>query len=269
MLAHITATHAVMGAGRMGLAMIRRWLDAGLPPARLMAIEIGEANRSRLQALGIQTFSAADQLPSVPDMLWLAIKPQQFHAQIEAIHHAIRGRGILICSIMAGIPLAKLQALGAQHHYARVMPNTPVATGQGVCGLFAPELKAAQSDLLTQMLSPLGMIYPCRKEDDLHAITAISGSGPAYVYMFMHALKEAALRLGIDPSQAADLVRATLAGSLTLAEQTGQDFLSLADAVTSPAGTTEAARNVLDNALIELVAKAAIANAQRSRELAE
>lgn len=265
MAAHIW----LIGAGRMGGAMLMRWLQAGYAPEQFSVINRNPEFHARLRSTGVHVYADITQAHTAPDMIVLAIKPQQFTEQFEHLHAALHQHKATLLSVMAGVPERVLQGLGRHLRIVRCIPNTPSEIGEGVSALFTSSDDAAMRQQVDAFMAPLGMAYWCDREDGLHDATAISGSGSAYVFMFMQALKEAAITLGIDEKAAHISALHTVKGAALLAEKNGGDFTALADQVTSKNGTTQAARQVLDNRLKSLLLNTTDAARSRSEELEE
>lgn len=263
--------HAVLfGAGRMGSAMARGWLgdltSAGL--ARLSVVEpmpdddIADAASEGLFAL--------NPAPEQADIVVLAVKPQGFSAAADGLKAWI-GPETLVVSIMAGVTIARIgQALGVTK-IARAMPNTPGAIGMGATAFALSDACGSMESLATsQLLEPLGLVLGPLAEDKMDAVTAVSGSGPAYVYLLVEALATAGRSAGLDEATANALARETVVGAGALLGASSEAPGDLRKAVTSPGGTTAAALDVLMSAggLPDLMRKAVDAAARRGAELA-
>jgi len=258
-----------IGAGNMGEAMLRGLAKAGLPPARLRAFDL---RQDRLQALAVEAgFNAHFDLASAvnaADVVVLATKPQSFGELLAQLAPLLKPQQTIL-SIAAGVPLAKLAAaFGPAQPLIRVMPNTPGLIGQGVSayclGGGAGEQHAAVAEII---LGPLGLVLRV-KESDMDAVTALSGSGPAYVFLFMEALQAAGVKLGLSEQASFDLAAQTLVGASAMVLARSKSPADLRVAVTSPGGTTAAALKVFEDAgFRDLVAKALQAASDRSVEL--
>ena len=172
----------------------------------------------------------------------LAVKPQGWHA-VAAILHGNLDKDAAIVSVMAGVTTAQLKTAFAGHAVARVMPTTGVATGKGVASLYADT--AAGMDAARGLFAPMAQTVELTDEDQINSATAVSGSGPAYVYAFVRALEKAGRASGLSYSHARDLARGTLISAARLLDETGEDPEALIKKVASPGGTTEAALNIL------------------------
>lgn len=254
----------IFGAGAMAGAMLRRWLDTGLPPARVTAVR----KSGVAVADGVTTLSDATALPA-PAVLLIGVKPQQLPALLPAIE-PLAGPETLVLSILAGVTLADLAAaLPRARAIVRLMPNMPVAEGRGVVVRAgdATGVDAARADAL---LAPLGHVHAVADEAGFDLVTALTGCGPAFVYRFVGALAGAATRLGMDPADADRLARATVAGAAASLADSPQTPHALADAVASPGGMTQAGLDVLDDngRLAALLAETLRAARERGKQLA-
>lgn len=220
--------------------MARRWQAAGI--AGLQVVERDAARRAALEAEGIICHETLAE--AAPASLYvLAIKPQQFTAFRDELAAHMQASSPLLVSIMAGVPLAALEATGLRA--VRVMPNLPAAIGEGMSVACAPALDAASRAEVSALLAVMGAVAWVEEEAQLHAVTAISGSGPAYLFAFIEALQQAAVAQGLSPELARQLVTQTVKGAALLASQSGDDAATLRAQVTSPGGTTQAALAVL------------------------
>lgn len=253
----------LVGCGNMAGAMLSRWLASGLDPE---TVTIVDPNRREAPA-GVHLRAAPHEDAPTPAVLLLGVKPQVFPATVP--HYAsLVGPETLVVSIMAGVDLATLSAaLPGAGAVARLMPNLPAALGKGVALLHGP---GADRTILDALAAPLGLALWVDKETLIDAGTAVSGSGPAFVYRFIDAMAEGAQRLGFAPDQALQLARATVEGASALASVAPDTPAALAEKVASPGGTTRAGLNVLDEheALRRLVARTLQAAADRAAELA-
>lgn len=251
----------IIGGGNMGGA-IARALHAA-PNFSVAVVESDDDKRKHFAILGIPSFKILSEAPRA-DMLVLAIKPQQFSAFSTELAQT---KTPLLVSIMAGITLAQLQAVCPQA--VRVMPNLPAAIGESMSVLCAPNLPAATRVVVSEVFASIGSVAWVEDEQALHAVTAISGSGPAYLFAFMDALQRAAIAHGLSPEMARELVTQTVKGAALLASQSSDDVVTLAAQVASKGGTTEAALRALAlGNLNGLVLAAADAASARSQALA-
>lgn len=257
----------LLGCGKMGSAMLAGWLEAGLNPASTYVID--PAPSQWLQATGVNLDAA---LPAAPAIVLIAVKPQMMGEALPAIA-ALGGGGTLFISVAAGTPISAYEAvLGAASPVVRAMPNTPAAIGRGITAIVGNSAaKRRHLDLAEALLGAVGQVVRLADEGQMDAVTAVSGSGPAYVFYLIEALAGAGEAEGLAPDLAMTLARATVAGAGALAEQADETPSQLRVNVTSPGGTTQAALAVLmDEAtgLAPLMRRAVAAAAARSRELA-
>ncbi|WP_028080635.1 pyrroline-5-carboxylate reductase [Solimonas soli] len=269
MSAHIV----FIGGGNMAASLIGGLLKAGHPAARLAVAEpLAERADWLHRTFGVRTAAAAATLASDADVLLLAVKPQQMR---EALAGLGLRRGCTVVSIAAGIRLASLARwLGDGVHLVRTMPNTPALLGAGISGLYAaPSVPEAARRLAEYVLGAAGSCVWIDSEAQIDAVTAVSGSGPAYFFLLTEAMREAGVKLGLAPEIAARLALQTFVGAAKMAEDGaahGTDVVQLRANVTSKGGTTEAAVRHLENAgLRAILAEALQAAAERGRELGE
>lgn len=260
----MTNSLLILGGGNMGSALASCWHEA-FPD---LAITIAETDADKRAALNARGLHAPEELEMPEDgfsIVVVAIKPQGF-AQLAPHLPEIAGDATVV-SIMAGISLATIQEAGLEF-VARVMPNTPVTIGEGMSAIYAPGLPADRLEDVQTLFEAAGQAVLLDDEDQMHAVTAISGSGPAYVFAFMEALEKAALGMGLSAELARALVGQTLTGAALLADVSGEDPALLRQQVTSPGGTTEAALKLLgDGGFDALIAAAAKAAQSRSEAL--
>ena len=252
---------AVVGAGRMGGAMLRGWREAGRAAGELLAVDPdpGEAARAVI-AEGAVT--DAGRLAEA-DTVLLSVKPQAFPEVAPSLELA---PDAVVVSIMAGISVKTLQDAFPGRDVLRAMPNTPASIGMGVTGLYGAQGVDAETVLRVQnLLRVCGPVVVVETESDIDRVTAVSGSGPAYVFHMVEALQAAGEALGLGMDDALVLARETVRGAAALLE-TGEAG-DLRRAVTSPNGTTEAALEVLMPELPALMARTVRAAFERAREL--
>lgn len=254
----------IIGGGNMGGAIAKRWHEA--KAGCVHVVEHDAKRRKALSDLGITTHASLEHAPLAASYL-LAIKPQQFTENSTEFKHIMSDREPLLISIMAGVPLKALKKISPRA--VRVMPNLPAIIGESMSVACAPGLDKTSEETVTKLFDAIGAIAWVEDEKQLHAVTAISGSGPAYVFAFMEALEQAATNAGLDPELAAHLVAQTLRGAALLAEQSPIDVATLRAQVTSKGGTTEAALHALNEGkLAELIGRAVKAADARSKSLA-
>jgi pyrroline-5-carboxylate reductase len=256
----------------MGSALLRGWVAQGLAQ-RYLVVEPGtvpDALRGRAE---VAVVPASDQLPRelLPEVIVLAVKPQAMGAVLPA-YCRFAAAGTLFLSIAAGKTLGFFErALGAAA-VVRAMPNTPAAIGRGIAVACAnAAVGAPQRALAERLLAAVGEVAWVEDEALLDPVTAVSGSGPAYVFLLIECLAKAGMAAGLPEALAMQLARATVAGSGALAALSGESAAALREAVTSPGGTTGAALDVLmaGDGLETLLTRAVLAATRRSRELAD
>lgn len=253
----------LIGGGNMGMALAARWRDS-FAGTKLAIVETNAERRAQLSAQGFTAYASIDEVREAPSLIVLAVKPQVFPSIADTIR-PLAANATLV-SIMAGVPLKQLQAISP--HAARVMPNTPAMIGEGMNAICAPGLSEERLDEVRTLFGTTGHVIVIGDEALMHAVTAISGSGPAYVFAFMESMEAAALSMGLDATTARALVMQTVRGAALLADQSGGDAARLRQQVTSPGGTTEAAlKQFAAGGLDGLVKKAAEAALTRSKEL--
>ena len=237
----------LIGAGKMGGALLQGLLDEGLDPGSVTVVDPRPADA--LAALAKrQGFALATAVPAglAPDLVLLAIKPQMLDAVAPSLAATDLASAVLV-SIMAGKTIADIAGRLASPAVVRAMPNTPAAVGRGATGVFASAAVTADQRALAQaVFASVGHVEWLDREELIDAITAVSGSGPAYVFFLVECLAEAGVAAGLPPEQAMRFARATVSGAAALMESqpaTGAD--DLRRNVTSPGGTTAAALDVL------------------------
>jgi pyrroline-5-carboxylate reductase len=262
---------AFIGAGNMAASLIGGLRAKGLEAELIRASDPGAETRSKVAAEhGIAVF--ADNAEAIKDaeVVVLAVKPQAMKAVCEAIRPNLKPNQLVV-SIAAGITCASMNNwLGAQP-IVRCMPNTPALLRQGVSGLFATaEVSAEQRQQAEELLSAVGIALWLDEEQQLDAVTAVSGSGPAYFFLLIEAMTAAGVKLGLPADIAAQLTVQTALGAAHMAVASDVDAAEMRRRVTSPAGTTEAAIKSFQAGGFEaLVEKALGAAAHRSAEMAE
>jgi pyrroline-5-carboxylate reductase len=259
---------ALVGAGKMGGAMLQGWLALGLPPRNVAIFDPNPSSEiAALAAKGIALNPAKADKRSV---IVLAVKPQ-IAAEVMPSVAALAGGDTLVLSVMAGKTLTFLQTAFPDAAIVRAMPNTPAAVGRGIAVL-VPNAKvtSAQRAVATELLSATGTVEWVSDETLMDAVTAVSGSGPAYVFLLAEALAQAGIAAGLPKELAERLARETVAGSGELLHRSPLDPATLRKNVTSPGGTTAAALEILMGpAGFDALLKQAVAAAtKRSQELA-
>lgn len=262
----------LVGCGKMGGAMLRGWLARGVPGSQLYVVDPNPRDLEDVIAAGVTAVTSPDDLPAAlqPAIILLAIKPQFMDAALPAYQRFARPQ-TLVLSIAAGKTLAYLQQHLGDTTIVRAMPNTPAAVGRGMSVIVRqPTVSAAQLDLCAALLSAVGEIAWIDDEDLINAVTAVSGGGPAYVFLLIECLAEAGRQAGLPAEMAMKIARSTVCGSGELARQSSDSAENLRKAVMSPKGTTEQAIGVLmaPDGLQPLMTKAIAAATRRSREIA-
>lgn len=266
----MTPSILLVGCGNMGGALLRGWLRAGLHGE----VQVVEPWPVSLQSTTqVQLHTELETVPAsfAPDIILLAVKPQQMPAVLPA-YGARFGVKPLYVSIAAGRSILSYEdRLGSDARIVRAMPNTPALIGKGITALVAGA-GCGESDrqLADLLFTPSGATLWLENEAQMHAATALSGSGPAYVFLILEGLVQAGIAAGLPEAGARALALETVAGSAALAAQNGEDFTRLREQVTSPGGTTAAALEVLmKEDCLKLLLKAALEKAvSRSKELA-
>lgn len=256
----------LLGCGKMGSALLEGWLNQGLPAGSVHVLEPRPSDW--LQATGV---NLNGPLPAAPAVALLAVKPQMMGEALPTLQ-ALGGGGTLFVSIAAGTSLASLEAaLGAGTPVVRVMPNTPAAVGRGISALIGnPAVSPAELALAESLMAAVGQTVMLDNEGQMDGVTAVSGSGPAYVFHLIEALAAAGEAEGLPAAMAMQLARATVCGAGELAHQSPESASQLRINVTSPGGTTAAALGVLmeqETGFPALLTRAVQAAADRSREL--
>lgn len=272
-----TSNLLLLGCGKMGGALLHGWLAEGWPPSQVCVVEAFEETRETWIARGVIAVATPAEVPETfePDAVLVAVKPQGLAAALPPLAARLAELEIppLLVSIVAGKPVAAFEAaFGAAAAVLRVMPNTPAAVGRGISGLYAnANVSDEQKELGEQLMAAVGETVWLADEDLMHAVTALSGSGPAYVFHLVEAMAKGGEALGLDAETAMRLARATVSGSGELMNQSPETAATLRVNVTSPGGTTAAALAVLmdaDKGFPPLLTEALAAAARRSRELA-
>jgi pyrroline-5-carboxylate reductase len=256
----------LVGFGNMGQALVRGWLAKGIAPTAIHVVDSSSAARAVATKLGVGASESVAGAGNA-EVGVLAVKPNQIAAAVAEF----RGAANVYLSIAAGKTLAQLEAgLGTGTAIVRAMPNTPAAIGRGMTVLVANEAVTAQSRTrCSELLAAVGAVAWIDDERDMDAVTAVSGSGPAYVFLLIECLERAGVAAGLAAPLARQLALTTVAGAGAYAEGAGEPPAELRRRVTSPGGTTQAALAVLgaEDGLARLVERAVRAAADRSREL--
>jgi pyrroline-5-carboxylate reductase len=261
----------LVGFGNMGQALVRGWLAHGRAASSIAIVDPVSAARSVAAALGVASHENVAAAAADADVVVLAVKPNQLASVLPQCAAAV-ARGAVFLSIAAGKTIAQIGAgLGTAAAVVRAMPNTPAAIGRGMTALVAnAAVSRSQRALCGELLAAVGAVAWLDDERHMDAVTAISGSGPAYVFLLIECFEQAAVELGLDAALAKQLALTTVAGAGEYAAAAGESAAELRRRVTSPNGTTHAALAVLmgQPGMRELLVRATRAAAERSRELA-
>jgi len=254
----------LVGCGNMAGSMLRGWLAAGLDPAQVTAVEPNKAGVPQ----GVAHLPMLPPDGAAPAIVLLGVKPQKLDEVAPALAPLLAPETILL-SILAGTELASLRArFPAPRAIVRVMPNTPAAIGKGVLALHAEGLAPEGRAVVEALMGALGMVEWIGDEGLFNAVTALSGSGPAFLFRFIDALGKAGAAIGLPADQAARMALATVGGAAALAEASGEDPGLLAERVASPGGSTRKGLDVLDGALEPLLRETLLAAERRNAEMA-
>lgn len=263
-------TIGFIGAGNMASSLIHGLLNKGIAGEKIVAADVDQAKLNAFASSCGIVASTAKELVEQADIVVLAVKPQVM--KNVCVELADRSSQPLFISVAAGVSLASLREwLGGSPAIVRCMPNTPALVGKGATGLFANDaVNATLRDAAGQVLSAVGISVWVDQESDLDTVTAVSGSGPAYFFLFMEAMQEAAQKMGMSEELARLLVLQTAAGAAELAAQSDDSVAELRRKVTSPGGTTEQAILQFESGeLRALVNKALKAARDKSVELSK
>lgn len=260
---------AFIGGGNMAQALISGLADKLLPANHIHVVDVhAETLRTLEKKWSITTAAAVGAEVSAADVIVLAVKPQQMHEVATSIAPSIKNQ--LILSIAAGIRADDLSRwLGGHQAIVRTMPNTPALIGQGITGMLAlAGVSDQQRAVADTILQAVGQTVWLDAEAQIDAVTAVSGSGPAYVFYFLEAMQQAAVELGLSAEQGRNLAQATFLGAAALATASDESLVTLRERVTSKGGTTYAALTSMnDDAVQAAIIKALKAAAQRGAEL--
>lgn len=261
-----SSTLAFIGGGNMATAIIGGLIASGREPRSIIVVEPFEAQRQRLLAShGVRTLASADASLAEAALVVWAVKPQLFkEAATPCAEHV---GAALQLSVMAGIRSGTVAAASGAPRVIRAMPNTPALIGKGIAGLYATAaVTAADRELVEAVLAPTGDVLWVENESDLDAVTAVSGSGPAYVFYVIEALTQAATDMGLSEAQGRQLALATFAGATELAQRSDDPPQVLRERVTSKGGTTDAALKSLEADGVKAAFVKALKAAQRRAE---
>ncbi len=270
MTKHIDGPLYLVGAGKMGSALLSGWLAEGLDPGHVIVQDPSPpADAKLLLEKHKISYGPSMELTVAAKIVVLATKPQLFDDVLPGLIDKLDDQ-TLILSIAAGKTIADIQALLGQRPVVRAMPNTPAAVNAGITVAVANQsVSEGQIQQAKTLLSAVGEVAWIDQESLMDAVTAVSGSGPAYVFLLAECLSQAAEKAGLPPDLAQLLARKTISGSGVLLDSSAETAANLRTNVTSPGGTTEAALKVLmaEPGLAELLEEAVDAAKQRSREL--
>lgn len=258
----------LLGCGKMGGAMLEGWLAGGLNPASVHVIDPVPSDWLKAQGVSLN-----EKLPDAPAVLAAAVKPQMMDAALPEVAK-MGGGDTLVLSIAAGTKIARFEsAFGAATPVIRAMPNTPAAIGKGITALIGnAHVTEPQMTLAEALLSAVGKTVRLSDESQMDAVTAVSGSGPAYVFHLIETMAAAGVAQGLPAELAMDLALTTVSGAGALSEASAENPTQLRVNVTSPNGTTQAALEVLmdeETGFPTLLNRAIKAAADRSRELGQ
>ncbi len=263
----------LVGAGKMGGAMLAGWLRDGMPGSSVAIIDPqpSEAMQKLCVGAGVAINPPPETLAE-PEVLLLAVKPQMLDSAVPVLTKLV-GPGTLVLSVMAGKTIANMRdRLPRAGAFVRTIPNTPAAVGRGITACFpSPEANAVQRALADQLLKAIGWVEWVEREDLIDAATAVSGSGPAYVFYLAEALATAGAAAGLPPELSARLARATVEGAAVQAAADPRTLHAMAEAVASPGGSTRRGLDVLDepDGHVPLLRNTLTAAILRNREMAE
>lgn len=260
----------VIGAGKMGGALVDGWLNQGVDPTTIALIDPAfDQNDSGWPSKGVGCFASIEAFKGQASLLVLAIKPQLMDAVLPGLA-GLDHTGLTVVSIAAGTPLSALQGAFPKSVCIRTMPNTPAAVGAGITAAYGPAADAAGKADVTALLQAVGQVVWVDNEEAMDAVTAVSGSGPAYVFHMVEALAEAGEALGLPAETAMALARQTVVGAGALLAASDESAATLRENVTSPGGTTAAGLSVLrdDGRLSDLMRATTRAAFDRSVVLA-
>ncbi len=262
----------LVGCGKMGRALLEGWLDQGHDPGAVVVVEPEDGARAQAAARGVRAFADLADVPAGfrPGIVVLAIKPQLMATALPP-YRQLAGRESVFLSIAAGLSTRVLaRILGPEAALVRAMPNTPAAVRRSITAVYAADRASGdQRAACEALLRAVGDVVWLADERLMDAVTAVSGSGPAYVFLLIECLARAGIESGLPPGLAEQLARATVSGGGELARRSVEPASTLRENVTSPGGTTAAALGILmaPDGLQSLMSRAVAAATRRSREL--
>ena len=262
---------AFIGGGNMATALISGLCSKGVPPANIAVVDLNQASLSQLQTkFGVSINTQIDAQLTSCNVIVLAVKPQQMREVAAQLLPQLNGQ--LVISIAAGIRALDLSRwLGNYAAIVRTMPNTPALINQGITGIYAmPEVDLTQREITEAIMCAVGSTVWIADEALLDPLTAISGSGPAYVFYFIEAMQKAAQEMGLSPEQGTQLALATFTGASQLAAMSADPVSVLRERVTSKGGTTHAAITSMEHSgVAQAIVTALKAASERGRELGD
>lgn len=250
-----------VGAGNMAASLIGGLINKGITASQITASDPGQNQRDYIEKqFQILTYGDNNAHFGMPDIVIIAVKPQIMKQVLANVAGSIVRNKPLVISVAAGITTQQISGwLNAELPVVRTMPNTPALIGQGAIGMFANQaVNEEQKQMTEQVMDAVGTSIWVNDEAQIDAVTALSGSGPAYFYMFMEYLQQAAEKLGLNEADAALLTKKTAIGAALLAERSPESLSQLKDRVTSPNGTTAAALDSFSQDNIKQVIEHAI-----------
>lgn len=260
-------TLGIIGGGNMGSAILEGAIQRNvLTPSEVIVAELDRARRKRIQSIGCATTTDAKETLDAEQVM-IAVKPQSFVELASAI--APLPRSMVVISIMAGLSSRKIRSgLGDEARVVRIMPNTPCQINEGMSALALGDgAKKGDDALARSLFEAIGRCIQV-EESQMHAVTAVSGSGPAYIFLLAESMEQAALQLGLTRAQARIMVTQTVLGAARLLEDSETRADQLRQSVTSPGGTTAAAMEVMfERELPQIISEAIIAAKDRGEEL--
>ncbi|MFT4021045.1 MAG: pyrroline-5-carboxylate reductase [Acinetobacter sp.] len=262
-------TISFVGGGNMAQALIGGLISRGFPQQQIRVSAPSEKTRNILREKNIEVFADNSEAVKNADIVVLAVKPQMMAHVLKQLHGQLQEK--LIISIAAGITVDLIQRLSGSSRVVRVMPNTPALVQTGAHGMYAAEnVDEKDRQLTTQIMAATGLGLWVERETQIDAVTAVSGSGPAYFFYLMESMIRAGKNLGLDEKTATTLTLQTALGAAQMAISSDRSPSELRKNVTSPNGTTQAALDVFDRAQVSQNIQSALAAAQkRSQELAQ
>jgi pyrroline-5-carboxylate reductase len=262
----------LVGGGKMGSALLSGWITSKVMPEKITVVEPNPSPVFLRRMKGISLVSSPSDLPCnySPDAIIFAVKPQIIPSVVGSYTKYLCNS--MAISVAAGVTIEQLEVLIGRHSIVRAMPNTPAAIGRGITAAFSNDkVNTSQKRLCEQLLKVTGKMVWIENESYMDAITAVSGSGPAYVFLLIECLTKAGIAAGLPNNLSSQLAESTIAGAAELAIKTNESPATLRENVTSPGGTTAAALKILMNpdGMPSLLERAVAAATARSKELAK